>query len=1211
MNRYILSTTALILMSVFSLQAACDPDVLARQLKAKYEQLEAFNDKNDREGHPELNQYIIELNPNWIEERGSSWLQSEYSSLTNMLRGFNNSRKDNLRFYVVAVFGLGFQVKKDIKLQDLPQVLSSKKYYQLKGLLDESDYYLSRDIVSQNDETGVGIRTEILEAMEARGYTESVLYYYTEIQFFDQNGKNRYYSLDNLTVTGALRPFDKKIRSRAHQGWAHPDDPSFPLASKGLDAESRIKLAVANLITAIGVEYDAKGSSATGIVDCGKDTESIANETFSRSTEYNNAVKSMAQLLDAPTREQQVNSSFCIVDKPNSFKDPRLRDLVLPDAVFNTEILPDKLNLLEKKSEYKMYVVFKEVPFVIPEDRREEFAQAVKAQSVLAREANTIVVVVPYYSCTDNEIFVGPDDRSVMGLETDQEFVYPMLLMPAAYSTREDMNPLMNAALKREKSFRGGFEQAFKAIPKDHMTYLGYLLWNGQHIYKEYPEKRVTGFSNFADVQLFVDDRIEMITPYLNCYEKYEKDKRQKEYNEGYTDENDLADPIPSPDYPLMNYQKCLKENGAAISRILSQQPVIGFKALNAGLCTIRQRILAGEDGMVAAMKYIQASFHNKQVKFWVHNKGEATLQDVDLDNDIFYGNKNPYAKKPWILTVIDAGSFLASFVGMDFIFDAAGGVVCLLIDDGNGAAVYAASIFVPAAIIKSWKYVKEVRQIGSLSEQAYKLSSKSGVVVNAPTGPVVAQLGGTVNMVPSSNDGTGLLRALGIADDEVLAMAKSDPSVGKALEESMTTRQGDVVVSRPDQQIQYSVDELKVKANDKGLVKQYKVARDADPSLDFVSFLRQMEPKVLFQVDPVLADVAKYIKYDPRYFYVFIHGSDDGFYLSLGADFNVFISHLQVADWLVSQKNFVDAIMNQSKNIKLVSCGSAASRSAEDLSKRLFELSQKQGSAIKGASPVIEAPDVDYGVNFLVDDRGVIRVIEEGSPQAKGRWYAYKNGRNLGPIKDNPDIPKFSQGGYRTLASGQRYGHLPFSMSKFLSDPDVMKYGQEIIQKKIHEQFPNHTIDELTAIRYYTEKSVINGQLSQGTLDEFHQGLHYLLKSGLDKGTPFTKQVYSGLDDVKSAVANGWKESDEVSFKAYTSCALHELIGERFMHRFNGNVLLVITEPNAMEITKISRYAVDEVLIQPEVKFRVTNISMDSYAGRTWKRITLARITN
>jgi hypothetical protein len=125
MIRSILSTTALILLSVFSLRAGYNPNTLAKQLKTKYEQLEAFNDRNDREGRPELNQYIIELNPDWIEERGSSWLQSEYTSLANMLRGFNNGRKDNLRFYVVAIFGIGFPIKKDVNLQKLPQVLSS------------------------------------------------------------------------------------------------------------------------------------------------------------------------------------------------------------------------------------------------------------------------------------------------------------------------------------------------------------------------------------------------------------------------------------------------------------------------------------------------------------------------------------------------------------------------------------------------------------------------------------------------------------------------------------------------------------------------------------------------------------------------------------------------------------------------------------------------------------------------------------------------------------------------------------------------------------------------------------------------------------------------------------------------------------------------------------------------------------------------------
>lgn len=1349
MIRSILSTTALILLSVFSLRAGYNPNTLAKQLKTKYEQLEAFNDRNEREGRPELNQYIIELNPDWIEERGSSWLQSEYTSLANMLRGFNNGRKDNLRFYVVAVFGIGFPIKKDVNLQKLPQVLSSKKYYQLRGLLNESDFYASRDIVYRNDETGIGIRNDILDAMAAKGHTERVLYYYTEIQFYDQKGENRYYSIDHLTVTGALLPFDKKIRSKAHQGWAHPDDPSFPLASKGLDAGSRIKLSVTNLITAIGVEYDAKGSSTTGIVNCGKDTE----RAFTRGTEYHNAVKSMAQLLDAPTGEQQVNSRFCVVDKPNNFKDPRLRDMVLPDVVFNTEILPDKLNLLEKKSDYRMYVVFKEVPFVIPEDKREEFAQAVKAQSVVvAQQPNAVVIVVPYYSCTDNEIYVGADDRNVMGLKVDQEYVYPMLLMPASFGKSEQMNLLMNAALIREKSFRSGFEQAFRQIPKDHMTYLGYLLWNGQHIYKEYPEKRVAGFSNFADVQLLVDDRMEKIMPYLNCYQTLENDLQ-------------FVDPKLNPyrdrNFYYKKYHKCLEEHGEAIGKILSQQPVVGFKELNAGLCTIRQRILAGEDGMLAAMNYIQASFHSKGVKFWVSNKGETTLEDVDLDNDIFYGNKNPYAKKPWILTAIDAGSFLASFVGLDFIFDAAGGVVCLVIDDGNGAAVYAASIFVPAAIIKSWKYIKEVRKIGSLSEEAYKLSSKSGVVVHTPTGPVVAQLGGSVNMVPTANDGTDLLRTLGIADDEVLTMAKSDPSVAKALEESMTARQGDVVISRPEQQIQYSVDELKVKANDKALVKQYKEARRADPSLEFISFLRQIEPKVIFQVDPVLADVAKHIKYDPDYFYVFIHGTEyDGFALHLADGTGVLIPHEEVADWLVLQKNFVDAITKEGKKIKLISCCAAANRSAQDLSARLHELSKTEGSSIKGASPLIEAPDVDYGVNIRYSDTGTIELIEEGSTLPNGKWYAYKDGKALGPIKKNPDIPQYTgkinvltvgfrqvpdinvaslgrdadiltsikrikpvtgwfdvvvhatpdrfwvlhngswvgithrdlfnylkqfpafveaqgvrliscEAGTKELAqnfankskknvravSGSRIGvagngdvvslsgdghwaefkkdewvisfdhasnvpasykirkatsaddatslgifddavaelpvayrNLNFDITKFLDHPDVIKVKNEIQSKNIHQAYPDLTVDELTAIRLYSNHSTeLNSKLAAGgTLDEYHKGFYHLLNSGREKlARPLAGTFYSGVSGAGVDKAMTWELGDNVSQPIVTSASVDPGIAARF----TSDVILQIKNPMGADIAGIASLEEKEILIQKGYEFTVTNI--------------------
>lgn len=1201
MIRCILQTAVLIFLPLLSLQAACDTEALTQQLKIKYAQLEAFNDRNEREGRPELNQYIIELNPDWMEDRDTGWLQQEYTTLANMLRGFNNSRKDNLRFYVITVYsGMAFPVKKD-KLLQLPRVLDPKKSYQLKDFLTAEDYDLSSEFIEKNDEVGIGLRNEILEAMAAKGYTERVLYYYTQMEFYDESYKGRrHYAVDRLELTGALEPFDKKIRAKARQGWVLPD-PALPLVTEGVSPGSRIKLAIANIITAIGVEYDAGGSSTSGIVNCGKDQGDIANETFSRGAAYENAVKSMALLLDEPRREQLVNSDFIIADKPENFKNKRLRDLVLPDVVFNTEILPDKLNLLAGRSDYKLYVVFKEVPFVIPDNKRDDFAQAVKAQAGLARQANTIVIVVPYYLCADNQIYVGVDDRSTTGLETDTEYVHPMLLMPAVFSPTDGMTSLMNTALVREKSFRGGFDQAFKLIPKDHISYLGYLMWNGQQIYREYPEKRVTGFSNFADISLLVDDRIEKITPYLNCGEKLENDLQLAIMNSQFTPYNITSSP------PYENYFKCLKENSDAIGRIASQQPNPSFKELNAGLCTIRQRILAGEDGMLAAMGYIQASFHSKRVKFWTDDKGETILENVHLENDSFYGNKNPYPSKPWILSAIDAGSLLASFIGLDFIFDAAGGAICLLMGDDSGTAVYAASILVPSAIVKGWKYIKDLRVIGALTEQAYKLSAKKGVIVHTATGPVVAQLGGTVNMVPVANDGTDLLRTLGIADDGVLAIAKSDPAVAKALEDCMSTRQGNVVFSQPEEQIQYSLDELRIKANNKELVKRYKEELAANPSLDFITFLRRMEPKALFQVDPALADVAKYIKYDPRYFYVFIHGSDSfEFALALADGTSVHISHLQVADWLVKQKSFVDAIMKEGKNIKLISCQSAANKSAENLSARLHELSKVDGSAIKGASPVIEAPDVDYGI-YARYDNGVATYVEEGSPKPNGKWFAYKDGKNLGPVKGNPNIRQFSIDIRKAMIKDTpAYKNLAFDMSEFLCHAEVMKCEDEIIEQGIDKLFPQHSVHELAAMRYYADYKTINEKLRQGVVDDFHEGMSYLLRNGLAKGTPYTKEVYGGLDDIKSSIANNWRESDVVSFKDYTSCAKQEIAGERFMNLNNGDVLLIVDNPNTMDITKISRSQVEEVVIRPKVKFKVVKIESESYLGKTWKRITL-----
>ncbi len=80
---------------------------------------------------------------------------------------------------------------------------------------------------------------------------------------------------------------------------------------------------------------------------------------------------------------------------------------------------------------------------------------------------------------------------------------------------------------------------------------------------------------------------------------------------------------------------------------------------------------------------------------------------------------------------------------------------------------------------------------------------------------------------------------------------------------------------------------------------------------------------------------------------------------------------------------------------------------------------------------------------------------------------------------------------------------------AKFLDDAFTQARKAEIVAEKLPGKFPNHTVEELTAIKTYTSDQVRNGtkvyeslntQLRSGNLDDFNRGLNDLLNSGLNK---------------------------------------------------------------------------------------------------------------
>jgi hypothetical protein len=174
--------------------------------------------------------------------------------------------------------------------------------------------------------------------------------------------------------------------------------------------------------------------------------------------------------------------------------------------------------------------------------------------------------------------------------------------------------------------------------------------------------------------------------------------------------------------------------------------------------------------------------------------------------------------------------------------------------------------------------------------------------------------------------------------------------------------------------------------------------------------------------------------------------------------------------------------------------------------------------------------------------------------------------------------------------------------LSHFLDDAFVLSKRAEVIADGLPAQFPNLSIDELTAIRVYTSSQKRNGieiykalntQLRAGSLDDYYQGLHKLLDDGLSKMTPYNgTTVFRGYGSVESQVARGWSVGDEISFKDFKSASTASTEAGDFVKRGNGDVIYEISNPVGYNVCPISCSPDEmEILFRTGGKFEVTEV--------------------
>ncbi len=172
-----------------------------------------------------------------------------------------------------------------------------------------------------------------------------------------------------------------------------------------------------------------------------------------------------------------------------------------------------------------------------------------------------------------------------------------------------------------------------------------------------------------------------------------------------------------------------------------------------------------------------------------------------------------------------------------------------------------------------------------------------------------------------------------------------------------------------------------------------------------------------------------------------------------------------------------------------------------------------------------------------------------------------------------------------------------------FLEDPIVISKKNEVVNSNLPTQFPNLSIDELTAIKVYTSDQMKNGakiyktlndELRAGNLNEFNKGLNDLMNNGLNKLPEHNGNVFRGVYGQEATTAKTWIVDQEIQFKDFKSSSTNkQLAAFEFSQKYNGDVIYEIIGAKGCNICSIACIPNEmEVLLKSNLKFKIKNIT-------------------
>lgn len=1157
------------------------------------------------------------LNPNWIQDYSNPKLLTEanYAKLSKVLRSFNN-RKDDLRVYVFIAPDVKAAVESDklsgmslSALKKMVDNLSSPKPINWNKLWKDLDKFLF-------EEHKKNIKY-IDNSLTRQGYTDRIILYFWTNHFLNPStGKMESYIGCKIQITGnKIESYAEAIRETALRGVDLND--RFGSRQKGAITT------ITNTLDAIKVVYDRKLPASVSCSDA-----PLTADAIEENGEYKNALQGFANLLKNPTH---FKSSYFIVDAPGIMEGKIVNgsaysgtatECTLPDKIFTSEILPDKLNLLAQHSDYRLYVIMHRVDFMLPKDQWEKFARQVYNASSMKGGDKTIVVVVPYYYCFSTSSPVYEGSRQVAPAVSSG----PLMFMPAACSSDASIAREFNNYFSDFPNWEQAFNRGFAYIPKNYVVYDYKMIWNGDIIYdgvESYPE--VTGFEDIVAVRVVVDSRFDELAKGI-CV-KQTLNAGTRSYGEYWMDY--LVD---------LKYRECLKNDyGPKFLAVLSKPPQYGV-VTNTNL---KQSSINEEVARLFALYYAATKISKSKFFQGINYKVPP------IDKSFFYGGVNPFAPKSedLFLKVIDVASLIVSPLGLDVIFDGIGAYYCLAIGDNVSAGVYLFGMAMPYVAAGAIHLAKEPVKRAIMSGKSWVFAKASGAYdiithnrqwssysFREPAN-VLSQYGETVlspkayvTALPHKND-KAFIKALdeGVEDADALKAINDNPTLIDEFKIFHSAGKGDLNTFLKSRRIVFGSDEEVTKAAS--------LLKGESDWIDVVVHGNASSFTVWHKGDKVTLDHRRLLKYLESKGYtkgakIRLLSCETGRssvaiaqFLADKAKATVKAPNVKIGVTEKGEVVSLDGIQGEWRHFKPNQSTPHDASGFEKIptivpGEKAYKLGgfDEQNVYLLSVSRMLDEPAFDVLSKYEKDDRFLSAVDE---------ILKKDNKKVLEEINNYPHLMDDLYKRFKTLGGDEKalvkYFNTTRERIKLLEKiPEYAEYRALYLSKKYPQIVPKLTIDEEAAfICKFFQRESLSESLNKALLNNDHLlpeqiALKNILNESLDQLPPHSGKVYMALDKVEVDHFNAIdiKPGDRITFNDLRVSSMgpkDEVINNApgVIHRYDREVHLF--EINS----KTGRKFDDDVLFHLGTRLEVKSVKTRDAFGKKVTTIQLEEVSS